>query len=44
MAHLDALKALAARFWCCAWAELAAMNCAPLWAFCAYLKAKAEGG
>jgi len=44
MAWLDELEALAARFSCCAWVHLAAMNCAPLWAFCAVLKAQADGG
>jgi hypothetical protein len=38
------LQALAARFGCCIGADLAAMNCAQLWAVYAFLKAKAEGG
>lgn len=38
------LQALAARLSCAVGPDVAAMNCAQLWAVYAFLRAKAEGG
>lgn len=38
------LAALAARFGCAVGADMAAMQCAQLWALYAFLRALAEGG
>jgi hypothetical protein len=44
MAWLDNLNALVARFGCGVAADMAAMNCAQLWALYAFLRGRLEGG
>lgn len=44
MKWLNDLEALAARFGCAVGADVAAMQCAQLWALYGFLKARAEVG